>query len=119
MEARALADKIVKILEDKKGKDVAVLDIKDLTVMAEYFVLCTGTSNTHIRTLAEEVESKLEAEGLANLRKEGYDSLRWVLLDYGDVVVHVFHEEDRAFYNLERLWADYSSAVKKGKPSKS
>jgi ribosome-associated protein len=118
LEARALADRIAGILEDKKARDVAILDIKDLTVMAEYFVVCTGTSNTHIRTLSEEVEAKLEAEGLSKLRKEGYDSLRWVLLDYGDVVVHVFHEEDRAFYNLERLWADYSSAVKKGKPPK-
>ena len=106
LESKELAAFIKKVLEDKKAKEIQVIDISGVTVIADYFVICTGTSTTHIRALADEVEAKLEEQGRFKLRKEGYNTLRWVLLDYGDVVLHVFHEEDRAFYNLERLWID-------------
>ena len=113
LESKELAGKIKKILEDKKAKEIQVIDITGVTVIADYFIICTGTSTTHIRSLADEVEAKLEEIGRFKLRKEGYDSLRWVLLDYGDVVLHVFHEDDRAFYNLERLWVDGTSKNQK------
>ena len=74
--------------------------------MADYFVICSGTSTTHIKALADEVDVKMGEMGYPCLHKEGYNSARWILLDYADVVVHLFHEEDRKFYNLERLWSD-------------
>ena len=107
MESKALKERIVSILEEKKAKDVVALDVENITVMADSFVICNGTSTTHIKALADEVEHILEKE--ENLRfnhKEGYNSARWILLDYGDVIVHIFHEEDRKFYDIERLWSD-------------
>lgn len=106
METSVLKDKIVDILKDKKAVDVTVIEVEKITIIADYFVICSGTSTTHIKALADEIEFKLSGEGTDYLRREGYNSARWILLDYGSVVVHVFHEEDRAFYNLERLWSD-------------
>ncbi|NLL06347.1 MAG: ribosome silencing factor [Clostridiaceae bacterium] len=106
MEAKALAEKIVQILEDKKAKEVKCINISEVTVIADYFVICSGTSIPHIKALADEIEIKMEEIDVELLRKEGYNSARWILLDYNSVVVHIFHEEDREFYNLERLWSD-------------
>jgi len=106
LESRELVEKIVSILEEKKAKDLNIIDIREISILADYFVICSGTSTTHIKTLADEVEEKMLEAGIELLHKEGYNSARWILLDYGEVVVHIFHEEDRQFYNLERLWAD-------------
>ncbi|NLN64505.1 MAG: ribosome silencing factor [Clostridiaceae bacterium] len=106
MEIEEMYNCIIRALEDKKAKDLKVIDIRELTTIAYYFIICSGTSNTHIKTLADEVEYKLKEKDIRPLRREGYNSARWVLLDYGDIVVHIFHEEDRSFYNLERLWQD-------------
>ena len=107
LDIKRVADKMVGILEDKKAKDVMAISIENVSVLADYFVICNGTSTTHIRTLADEVEKSLESEdGVKLLHREGYNSARWVLLDYGDVIVHIFHEEDRKFYDIERLWSD-------------
>ncbi len=107
MESDVFAGKIVEILEDKKAKDVSTIDIKNVTVLADYFVICSGTSTTHIKAMADEVETKLKESGVQLFNnKQGYNSARWILLDYGSVIVHIFHEEDREFYNLERLWSD-------------
>ncbi|HOM02956.1 MAG TPA: ribosome silencing factor [Acetivibrio sp.] len=106
MGSKEMAEKIVGILEEKKAKDLNTIDIRDISVLADYFIICSGTSTTHIKTLADEVEEKMQEAGVELLHKEGYNSARWILLDYGDVVLHIFHEEDRGFYNLERLWAD-------------
>ncbi len=104
--SRQLADKIVEILEDKKARNVSVINIDKVSILADYFVICSGTSTTHIKSLADELEFKMQELGIGHDRKEGYDSARWILLDYGSVVVHIFHEEDRNFYNLERIWSD-------------
>lgn len=101
-----IAQKIVEILEGKKAKDVKSLDISEITIITDYFVICSGTSSTHIKALADEVEEKMKEMNVELLRKEGYASARWILLDFNDVVVHIFHEEEREFYNLERLWSD-------------
>ncbi len=106
LEAKVLAEKIVEALEEKKAKDVKSIDISEITVISDYFVICSGTSTTHIKALADEVEVKMEEINVELLRKEGYNSARWILLDFNSVVVHIFHEEDREFYNLERLWSD-------------
>jgi len=106
MEISEMYNEIVTALEDKKARDLRVIDIQELTTVATYFIICSGTSTTHIKTLADEVEFRLREKGVNPLRLEGYNNARWILMDYGDIVVHIFHEEDREFYNLERLWRD-------------
>jgi ribosome-associated protein len=92
---------------DKKGLDVAMLDMSELMPVTDMFLVATGTSTRHVKTLAEEIELQLkERLDYRPVRREGLDAARWVLLDYGDIVVHIFDEETRAYYNLERLWAD-------------
>ena len=94
-------------LSDKKGKEIQALEIADLTTLADYFVLATGSSNTQINALVDNVEKVLHEEaGEDPLHREGYRGGTWVLLDYGCVVVHVFNDEARKFYSLEHLWAD-------------
>lgn len=97
---------ITQAIEDKKGFDLKVLDISNLTSIADYFVIVSGNSSNQVMSIADEVESKMFLENyhmIAN--KEGYQSARWILLDYGDIIVHVFHKDEREFYNLERLWS--------------
>ncbi len=101
----AKIETIVKALDSKKAVDIEVLRISALTVVADYFVIAAGTSNTHVRSLADEVEFKLSEEGIAPRQIEGR-ATGWILLDYHDVVVHVFIGEQREHYNLEKLWAD-------------
>ena len=105
MDSKELATKISQILDDKKGMDIEVIDVADKTVLADYFVIVSGNSTTHIKALAGEVEYVLKNEcGIVADHVEGHNTNRWVLIDYKDVVVHVFHPEDRANYNLEKLW---------------
>lgn len=92
--------------DDKKAREVKILDIRSITTVADYFVICSGTSPTHVRAIADNVEEKLLECGYPLHHVEGYQNGRWVLLDFGDVVVHVMLEEERQFYNLERLWGD-------------
>lgn len=106
LSSEQLARKIVGILDDKKAQDIEVLDIRDVSLLSDYFIICTGNSTTQIKSLADNVEEGLSEIGYFPDHKEGYASARWVLLDYGEIVVHIFHHESRAFYNLERLWSD-------------
>ena len=106
MTPKEIAEQIVKTLDGKMAHDLKLLRTTDVTVLADYFVICTATSTTQIKTLADEVEAVMEAKGEAKLHREGYRSGGWVLIDFGCVVVHIFMEEARQFYNLERLWAD-------------
>lgn len=89
-----------------KGGEYQGYKITDLTILADYFVIANGTSTTHTKTLAEEVEYQLSQNGVEPNRTEGYNGSSWVILDYGDIVVHVFYKETRDYYQLERLWAD-------------
>ena len=100
-----IVKKIVKALDDKKGNDIQVIKIEELTIVADYFVICTANSNTHVRSLADEVEYQLEEAGIKADHIEGR-ATGWVLLEYRGVVVHIFLEEARNYYNLERLWED-------------
>ncbi|MHB8064665.1 MAG: ribosome silencing factor [Ruminiclostridium sp.] len=106
MDSKKLVNKIVEAIGEKKGTDISIIDIQNITEIADYFVICSGTSTTHIKTIADEIDTQLDKIGLEVYHKEGYDTARWILLDYADVVVHVFHQEDRDFYKLERLWSD-------------
>ncbi|MFA5882185.1 MAG: ribosome silencing factor [Eubacteriales bacterium] len=101
-----VASLVAAAAEDKKAKDVLILDISDVSVVCDYFVICSGLSTTQVKAIAENVETKLEEQGMKKLRVEGFRDGHWVLLDYGSVVAHVFQEDDRHFYNLEHLWGD-------------
>lgn len=104
--SRELAEIAVKALDSKKGKEIRLIRIDKITTLAEYFVICTGASNTQINALCDAVEKELTEKGEEPLHREGYRGGTWVLLDYGCVVVHVFNDEARKFYSLEHLWAD-------------
>lgn len=107
MTSLELTRSIAGILDSKKAKDICAVNIHDLTIIADYFVICTGTSTTQVKALSDEVEFQLKQKfELQPLRVEGYASSSWILIDYGNVVVHVFLEDTRAFYSLERLWTD-------------
>ena len=111
MDSKVMADKIVNIIDDRKGKRIEQIEIKDITVVTDYFVIASGTSTTHVRGIADEVQFKMEQEGVKCAHIEGYETASWILLDFLDVVVHIFLEEERQFYNLERLWEDGSNRL--------
>ena len=104
-----IAYEVTKALDEKKGMDIKLLKIDRVSSLADYFLICTGTSNTHVKTLCDYAEYTLEQLGETMLSREGHRGNAWELLDYGTIVVHVFTEEARKFYDLERLWADAES----------
>ena len=106
MPPRELAEFIVKTLDAKKAKNIKLLRIDDKTILADYFVICGGNSNTQVRALAGEVEEKLTEQGVAPHHIEGYNEATWTVLDYSAVIVHIFNRETRDFYKLEKLWSD-------------
>lgn len=101
-----LARRAADALAEKKGLDVILLDVSPLTVIADSFVLATGTSRTHVQTLAESVDRRLTEVGRKRIREEGRAEGEWVLLDFGDLLVHIFQAKTRDYYSLERLWGD-------------
>ena len=104
MEGYELAKACAKALAAKKAKDILLVNVGEQTVVCSYFVIASGTSTTQVRALGDNVEEELEKAGVTALRKEGLREGRWGVVDYGDVVVHIFNEESRLFYYLERLW---------------
>ena len=106
LSAKQVAYEVTKALDMKKGMDIKLLKIDKVSSLADYFLICTGTSNTHVKTLCDHAEYTLEQLGETMLSREGHRGNTWELLDYGSLVVHVFTDEARAFYSLERLWAD-------------
>lgn len=109
-----LATAAVKILDDKKALNLKVIGIHDISVLADYFVLATGTSSTHVKSLADEIEFKLKELGASPQHTEGYRSNSWIILDYASVIVHIFTPEARQFYDLDRLWQDGESVAVPG-----
>lgn len=95
-----------KAISSKKGLDIQVIEISDISVLADYMVIATGTSSTHVKALADEVEYRLDEAGISVSHIEGYRSNSWILIDYVDVIVNVFSDEAREFYDLDRLWQD-------------
>jgi ribosome-associated protein len=91
-------------MEEMKAIDVSVLPVSEKTQMTDYMVVCSGTSNIHIRSIADKIIERLKERGIKGIRREGYNEARWVLMDFGDVVAHVFDAEDREFYRLEEFW---------------
>ena len=106
MKAREIMEKTALAADSKKAIDLKILQIGELTTLADYFVICSGTSYPHMNAIAEEIEEKLGEAGIFPRGLEGKDSPNWILLDYGDVIVHIFSTESREFYSIERLWSD-------------
>ena len=104
-----LSELVAAAASDKKARDIIILDMDGVSMVTDYFVICTANSTTQAQAIADNIEEKLEMQGIKPLRKEGYREARWILLDYGTCVAHVFVEDERNFYSLERLWGDAKS----------
>ena len=102
----ALAKIAIEVLEDKKAEDIRVIDISDLSVLADFFIIATGNNRTQVQAMADEVEQKLGRAGAVPKQIEGYQAANWVILDFGDVIIHIFDAQNRLFYDLERIWKD-------------
>lgn len=111
MENSSLALRIARILYDKKAQDITVLNVAHLTVITDYMVIASGRSALQVKALADDVDDALAMEGVILRAREGQGEGRWIVLDYGTVLVHIFHPEDRRFYHLERLWEDGQNRV--------
>ena len=110
--SEALAEEICEFLLSKKGEDVVLLDVREKTTLCDYFIIASGRSTLQVKSLCENLEEKLSKEGLEPKRTEGVRDGRWGVLDYGDVIVHVFNDESRLFYHLERLWDNGENLVR-------
>lgn len=113
-QAHELAQKIAKILDEKKARDIVIIDIGNKSVIADYFVIASGKSTTAVKSLTDNVDEKLSKEGIEPIRRDGFSEAKWIAVDYGSVIVHVFHEETREYYHLERLWIDGANYEKYG-----
>lgn len=101
----------VQALQDKKGEDVKIIDIHEVSVLADYFIIASGTNPNQVQAMADNVEETLGRAGYVSRQVEGYDSANWILMDYKDIIVHIFCREDRLFYDLERIWRDGKTIV--------
>ena len=106
MTALDMAKRVARLLDEKKAQDVRVMHIGTLTTIGDYFVVATGTSTTQVKALADEIDKKMSEDKIEPKRIEGYSSSNWILMDYRDIIVHIFLSETREFYALERLWSD-------------
>ncbi|MEI7812988.1 MAG: ribosome silencing factor [Ignavibacteria bacterium] len=111
MESIELAYKVSELIFDKKGYDVKILDLRTISGIADYFVICSADSDTHVRAISDEVDKELRNEGIKAHGKEGLKGLNWALMDYFDVIVHIFKKDVRANYNLEKLWSDAPAII--------
>lgn len=101
-----MIDNTVKGLEDKKGEDITVIDISEVSPISDYFILATGSNRSQIQAMADSVEENMHKKGFHLKQVEGYDAANWILMDFVDIVVHIFDRESRSFYDLERIWKD-------------
>jgi ribosome-associated protein len=108
MTSEEKAELIVRTADDRQARDMALLDLRGQTLMTDYFFICSGNSSTHIRTIVDKIMEAMKHAGMGGIRVEGYDAAQWVLMDYGDVVVHVMTPEQREYYSLEEFWGDAS-----------
>lgn len=105
-QSKEMARIAIDALEDKKAEDLKVIDISEVSVIADYFIIASGSNRSQIQALCDQVEEKLAKAGFLVKQIEGYDTANWVLLDFGDIIVHIFDQENRLFYDLERIWKD-------------
>ncbi|MRH43057.1 ribosome silencing factor [Aquibacillus halophilus] len=106
MDSKILAELAANACDDKRAEDIVLLDMKNVSLIADYFLICEGSNERQVQAIARAVKEKAEEQEIDVKRLEGFDQARWILVDLGDVVCHVFHKEERNYYNLERLWGD-------------
>lgn len=106
MQSNEMVKIAVSALEDKKGDDIRIIDIRDVSVLADYFIIASGTNQNQVQAMADNVENLLGKAGCVCKQVEGYQNANWILMDYQDIIVHLFSKEDRLFYDLERIWRD-------------
>ena len=109
MNEKELLQIAAKAADDKRAEDMIVLDMKGISLVSDYFIICHGNSDKQVQAIAREMKEKVEEAGFDVRKMEGCDEARWVLVDMGDVVAHIFHKDDRSYYKLERLWGDAPS----------
>lgn len=103
---KKIAKEAVLALDDKKGEDIKIIDISEVSVIADYFIIASGNNQNQIQRMADEVEERIHKMGLSLKQVEGYETANWILMDFSDVIVHIFNKENRLFYDLERIWRD-------------
>lgn len=108
---RELALKMAGILDEKGALDIQILEVEHLTSVTDFFLVASGRNVQAVRSLSEDLEDKLAEEGILPRRREGMHESRWIVLDYAEIIVHIFHPEERAYYNIERLWQDGTNQV--------
>lgn len=118
MNDNELLSTAVKAADDKKAEDIVALNMRGISLVADYFIICHGNSDRQVQAIASEIKEKVQEKGFTIKKMEGYEEARWILVDIGDVVVHVFHREERTYYNLERLWGDASAVDLQGELKK-
>jgi ribosome-associated protein len=106
MNERQLLETAVKAADDKRAEEIVVLNMKGISLVADYFIICHGNSDRQVQAIAKEMKDKVLELGSDVKRIEGYDEAKWILVDLGDVIAHIFHRDERGYYNLERLWGD-------------
>ena len=111
-ESKKMALLAVEALEDKKAEDITIIDIREVSVLADYFIIADGSNRNQVQAMADSAEEALGKAGYDAKQIEGYQSANWILMDYKDIIVHVFSKEDRAFYDLERIWRDGKQITK-------
>lgn len=110
--SKEMAKIAINALEDKKANDVKILDISDVSVLADYFIIASGSNRNQVQAMADEVQEMLYKAGHESKQVEGYQTANWILMDYQDIIIHIFDEENRLFYDLERIWRDGSLVEK-------
>lgn len=110
--ANKMAQVVIEALEEKKAEDIKIIDISHISIIADYFIIASGSNKNQIQTMADNVDELLAKKGYTNKQVEGYTNADWILMDYKDVIVHIFDKENRLFYDLERIWRDGKEITK-------
>lgn len=113
MKGKRLANFIVKVISKKKGKDIALIDVRGMTILTDFFVICTAEVAEHVSSIEEELKKELKNKGNALLNEEEDESNNWIVMDYGDVIVHIMTEEKRRFYNIEKIWQEITPSIQR------
>jgi ribosome-associated protein len=114
MESKELLTLAAQACDEKRANDIVVLDMSDVSLIADYFLICEGSNERQVQAIAREVKNQAEEQGIEVKRMEGFDQARWVLVDLNDIVCHIFHKDERHYYNLERLWGDADTVAVEG-----
>ncbi|WP_234028554.1 ribosome silencing factor [Lentibacillus sp. Marseille-P4043] len=110
-ETKEILENVAEACDDKRAEDIIALDMKNVSLVADYFLICHGSNERQVQAIARSIKDTAEEEGLDVKRLEGFEQARWILVDIGDIVCHIFHKDERSYYNLERLWGDASQVT--------